>query len=507
MVVAGLGLAMFLSALDQTIVATALPTIAADLGNVNALSWVVTVFLLASAASAPLWGKIGDLVGRKMILQTSVAVFLVGSVTSGAAQTMTQLIVFRGVQGLGAGGISVTIFAVIADIAPPRTRGRYQGVFGAVYGVANVAGPLIGGFFTDHISWRWIFYINLPGGIVASVLISSLALKVNRQRPAVDYLGSALIVSCAVSLLLVAVWGGNDYPWGSPVIIGLAVAGVVLLGLFILQERRAAEPVIPLRLFRFRAFSVATAGVFVTGGAFLTISVFMPVYLQVVNGVSPTASGMQMLPMVISVIAGSVISGFAIARVGKLKIFPVSGCAITIVGVVMISRLDQHSSRLMQSVAMGVAGMGVGFVVQNLNLAAQNAVHQRDLGVTTSTVTFGRTLGSMFSVAVFGSVMTSRLAASLAHHLPGSGFDAAVAKSSPAQIRALPPATHAAVVDAFANALHVGYMFLIPIAVVGFVVVLLLPDPPLSRSMAVHAEGDIPGTPDAAALVIEPAVP
>src|SRR4051812_21614458 len=321
-------LGMFLAALDQTIVSTALPTIVGELGGLNHLSWVVTSYLLASTASTPLYGKLGDMLGRKPVFLFAVIVFLIGSVLSGLSQSMGELIAFRAIQGLGAGGLMVGAQAIIADIVSPRDRGRYIGLIGGVFAVASVAGPLLGGFLVEAISWRWIFYVNLPIGALAVLVVAlRLHLHTPAQRHAVDYLGAALLTACVSAFILVTTWGGNEYAWGSPVIVGLAAAAVVLLAAFVWQERRAAEPVIPLSLFRSPVFRVANALGFVIGLAMFGAIIFIPLFLQLVYGVSPTSSGLRMLPLIGGLLIASIVSGRTISRIGRYKAFPIAGTA------------------------------------------------------------------------------------------------------------------------------------------------------------------------------------
>lgn len=480
-VFSGLMLGMLLAALDQTIVATALPTIVGDLGGLNHLSWVVTAYLLTSTASTPLYGKISDLVGRKIMFQTAITVFLAGSALSGLSQNMAQLIAFRAVQGLGAGGLMAMALAIIGDVVAPRERGRYQGYTGGVFAFASVAGPLAGGFFVDHLSWRWVFYINIPIGIVALVVTSAvLRLPLTRREHTIDYFGSALLVGAVTALLLVCVWGGTEYAWSSPTIIGLGVAGVALGGAFVWQEGRAAEPVLPLRLFRDPVFSVSSAAAFIVGVVMFGAIIYVPLYLQVVNGATPTRSGLLLTPLMLGLIVGSVGSGRIISHRGRYKAFPVAGSAVMTVGIYLLSRFDAHTSRLTQSAFMVVVGLGVGMVMQNLVLAVQNAVHQRDLGTATSANSFFRSMGGAFGVAAFGSIFNARLAAELTKLLPpGAHLDPGMMQSGPEALRALPPATRDAVVEGFAQALHVTFLWGVPIAAVGFVIVLFLKELPL----------------------------
>jgi EmrB/QacA subfamily drug resistance transporter len=358
-VLSGLMLGMLLAALDQTIVATALPTIVSELGGINHLSWVVTAYLLASTSSTPLYGKISDLYGRKGVFQAAIVIFLIGSALSGLAQNMGELIAFRALQGLGAGGLMALAMAIIGDIVSPRERGRYQAYMGAVFAFASVAGPLLGGFFVDHLSWRWVFYINLPVGAVALVVTSVvLDLPFHRGRRAIDFLGAGLLVGSVTSILLVTVWGGDQYAWTSPEIIGLTVAGLVLLGLFLARERRAPEPVLPLELFRDEVFSVGSALLFIQGLVMFGAIVFLPLYFQVVKGASATMSRLLLVPLMARVLTSSIGSGRLISRSGRYKLFPIVGTALCTIGMLLFSRLDADSSLTESSLYMLVLGLG-----------------------------------------------------------------------------------------------------------------------------------------------------
>ena len=474
----GLMLALLISSLDQTIVSTALPTIVSDLGGLSQLSWVITGYLLASTVSTPLWGKLGDLYGRKPLFQASIVLFLAGSALCGLSQNMVELIVFRAVQGLGAGGLLVLAQAIIADVVPPRDRGRYQGLFGAVFGVTSVGGPLLGGFFVDTLSWRWIFYINLPIG-AAALLVIALALPAasEQRHHTIDYLGTVLLAVAATSLVMLTTLGGNVYPWASAPTYLLAIAGVVCIIGFVLAERRAAEPVMPLELFRNRVFIYACAIGFAVGFALFGATTYLPLFLQVVNGASPTVSGLRLLPMVLGLLLTSILSGQLISRLGRYKIFPIIGTALMTVGLFLLSRMNEQTSLLTESLSMLVLGLGLGLVFQVLVIAVQNAVDYRNLGAATSDATFFRSIGGSFGTAVFGAIFSNQLAghlSSLASTLPpGVKLSAAEGVAS---LRLLPPAVQAEVIHAYAFSLSTVFLVAVPIAALAFVLSWLLPE-------------------------------
>ena len=491
-VFAALMLGMFLAALDQTIVSTALPTIVGDLGGLNHLSWVVTSYLLAATVSTPLYGKLGDMLGRKPVFLAAILIFLAGSMLAGLSQTMGQLIAFRALQGLGAGGLMVGAQAIIADIVPPRERGRYIGLIGGVFAVASVAGPLLGGFLVDNLSWRWVFYVNLPiGALAILIVVTRLHLHTPTVRHRLDLLGAALLSGGVTSLILLTTWGGNEYAWGSATIVGLGIAGVVLLGAFVWWETKAAEPLLPLSLFRSSVFSVANAMGFTIGMAMFGAIIFIPLYLQLVYGATPTSSGLRLLPLMGGLLVAAILSGRAITRVGRYKIFPIAGTATLVVGMFLLSRLGVDTPAWVVSVYMLVVGVGIGLVMQVLVIVVQNDVQPSDIGVATSTATFSRSVGGSFGVAIFGAIFASRLADQLAAFPRritarlGSGIHL-----NPEQAKHLPPAVHADFLNAFSHALNGVFLFGMVIALVPFALSWFLKEVPLRTTLASSAELD-----------------
>ncbi len=481
-------LGMLLAALDQTIVSTALPTIVSELGGMDHLSWVVTAYLLASTAATPLWGKLGDQYGRKRLFQIAIVIFLVGSGLCGAAQDMTQLIAFRALQGLGGGGLMVLSMAIVGDLVSPRERGRYQGLFGAVFGATSVLGPLLGGLFTEHLSWRWVFYINLPIGVVALAVIATV-LRIPRKstRHVIDYLGTFLIASVATCLVLVASLGGTTWGWGSPQIVGLAVLGVVLTVAFVAAERRAAEPVLPLKLFRIRTFTLSALISFIVGFAMFGAMTYLPTFLQVVQGVSPTMSGVHMLPMVLGLLLSSTLSGQIVSRTGRWKVFPVAGTGITALGLLLLHQLDENSSTGVMSGFFFVFGLGLGLVMQVLVLIVQNAVSYEDLGVATSGATFFRSIGASFGVAIFGTVFASRLGDKLTDAFAGTQLPPGVSvgglEADPRGIAALPADLRPPALHAYASSITDVFLYAAPVALVGFVLAWFLKEDRLRGSV------------------------
>lgn len=481
-------LGMLLAALDQTIVSTALPTIVSELGGMEHLSWVVTAYLLASTAATPLWGKLGDQYGRKRLFQIAIVIFLLGSALCGMAQNMPQLIAFRAVQGLGGGGLMVLSMAIVGDIVPPRDRGRYQGLFGAVFGATSVLGPLLGGLFTEHLSWRWVFYVNLPVGVVALAVIAAvLRIPSRSTKHVIDYLGTFLIAAVATCLVLVASLGGTTWDWASPQIVGLAVLSVLLAVAFVAVERRAAEPVLPLKLFRIRTFTLSAVISFIVGFAMFGAMTYLPTFLQVVQGVSPTLSGVHMLPMVAGLLLSSTASGQIVSRTGRWKVFPVVGTGVTTLGLLLLHGLDEHSSTGAMSACFFVFGLGLGLVMQVLVLIVQNAVPYEDLGVATSGATFFRSIGASFGVAIFGTIFAGRLGDKLTDAFRGVRLPAGVSvdglESDPRGIAELPSALRPQALHAYASSITDVFLYAAPVALVGFVLAWFLKEDPLRGSV------------------------
>jgi EmrB/QacA subfamily drug resistance transporter len=480
---------MLLAALDQTIVSTALPTIVGDLGGIQHLSWVVTSYLLASTVVGPLYGKLGDLYGRKRLLQTAIVIFLVGSALCGIAQNMGQLIAFRALQGLGGGGLMVTTIAVVGDIIPPRDRGRYQGFFGGVFGISTVIGPLLGGFFVDNLSWRWIFYINLPVGVLAFVVIGAVfhARRVTIQHK-VDYLGAVVLAAGLSAVVLFTSLGGTTYAWSSTPIVVLMVAAFLLLVAFPFVERRAPEPILPLELFENRVFVVTSAVGFIVGLALFGSVTYLPLYLQVVKGHSPTISGLQLLPLMAGVIVTSILSGNLISKFGRYRAFPIAGTAIMAVALYLLSRLEVSTPTWVAAVYMLILGLGLGMVMQVLVLAAQNAVEYRYLGVATSGSTLFRQIGGSIGVSLFGAIFANRLGHELASSLPpGANVPTA---ANPDVVKHLPPAIHRPYVGAFASSLHPVFIAAAGISVFAFLLTWLLREVPLRETARAEGIGE-----------------
>jgi EmrB/QacA subfamily drug resistance transporter len=479
-------LGMLLAALDQTIVATSLPTIVTDLGGLTHLSWVATSYLLTSCVSTPIYGKLGDIYGRKRLFQGAIVLFLIGSALCGTARSMDALIAYRALQGIGAGGLMVNSQAIIGDLVVPAERGRYQGFMQSVFAFATVAGPLLGGVLTQDLSWRWVFYVNLPIGIVALIVVGSV-LKLPprpRIRTRIDWLGGALLSGGVTAVILVTSWGGDTYPWRSTPILALSGIGFVLLVAFVLVERGAANPILPLRMFGNPVLRVSVPLIFVVGFGMVGVATFNPLYQQVVDGVSPTLSGLRLAPLMLAMMCTSVAVGQTIARIGRYRWFPVAGGALLMVGMYLLSLLVVGTSYGFQFAALAVVGVGLGLINPVLVLAAQNAVPAKDLGVATATNTFGRTVGSSVGVAVFGAIFSFRLTAALANGSTAAmagGFVHSGLNISRAQIDALPPQLRAAFLDGFAYALHGVFVGGVVVAVIGFALSLFLREVPLRQ--------------------------
>ncbi len=493
-VMTALMMAMLLAALDQTIVSTALPTIARDLHGLNEYSWVATAYLLTSAIATPIYGKLGDLFGRKKLFQLSIVIFLIGSMLSGLSQSMHQLIFFRGLQGIGAGGLMSLVLAIIGDIVPPRQRGRYQGYFGAVFGVASIAGPLLGGFLSGTHSvlgvagWRWIFYINVPIGIIALTAVATrLHLPAYRLKHHVDYLGAALMTVSVVSLLLVSVWAGVTYAWSSPEIIGLMTAGIVFAIIFALSERRASEPLLPLSLFKNDIVAVSILLSILTGIAMFATILYIPMYQQVVRGYSPTKSGLLLIPMVVGMMGGSIISGRIITKSGKYKLFPIIGTLLLGIGIWLFSHVSLTTGQWTLSWWMIIIGTGLGCFMQVPTLAVQNAVGMQQMGTATSATTFFRSIGSAFGGAIFGTILISRLTANIKLLLP-SGMVHSAALSISGLVNGnislanQPPSIRHDIFLAYVRSFHDMFLIGLPFVVAAFVIALALRETPLRTS-------------------------
>jgi EmrB/QacA subfamily drug resistance transporter len=496
-IIGALMLAMLLSALDQTIVSTALPKIAVDLSGLSKLSWVATAYLITSAIVTPLYGKLGDLFGRKKLFQISIVIFLIGSALCGLSQNMTQLIFFRALQGIGGGGLMALIFAIIGDIVPPRQRGRYQGYFGAVFAVSSVGGPLLGGLITDNFSWRWIFYINIPLGLLALVVIASkLHLPIHRHEQKIDFAGAGLLTVSIVSLLLASVWGGIDYAWGSPQILGLLLTFAVFTGAFIWQERRATEPIIPLGLFKSDIFVTSILLSLLSGIAMFASILYIPQYQQIVRGNSPTQSGLLMLPLVFGMLLASTLSGRYVSKSGHYRRMPIIGTAVLTLGVWLFSHLSLTTGHVAMSIWMLIMGAGLGMFMQVATLAVQNSTPRAVLGTATSTVIFFRSIGSSLGGAVFGTILTARLTHHIKEALPqAQNVTTGVLQTG---LSKLPDNLKHQVLGAYVSSFHDMFLLAIPFTVAAFIVSLFLRETPLRNSTRDMADPEVSHTTPAA---------
>ncbi|MFJ9848760.1 MDR family MFS transporter [Streptomyces sp. NPDC101150] len=498
-------IAMLLAMLDNMIVGTAMPTIVGELGGMDHLSWVVTAYTLATAASTPIWGKLGDMYGRKGAFLTSIVLFLIGSALSGMAQDMSQLIGFRAVQGLGAGGLMVGVMAIIGDLIPPRERGKYQGMMAGVMAVAMVGGPLVGGTITDHLGWRWTFYINLPLGAIALAMVTAvLHLPKKRARGRIDYLGSALLTIGITALVLITTWGGTEYDWLSGQIVGLGAIGVVALVAFVFVERKVSEPVLPLHIFRNGNFSLITVISFLVGFVMFGSMTFLPLFQQSVQGASATNSGLLLLPLMGGLLVVSLIAGRVTTQTGKYKIFVVGGGALLTAGLALLSLMDTETTRLTSSLYMIVLGAGMGFLMQTTMLVAQNSVEMKDLGVGSSSATLFRTIGGSFGVAILGAIFTNQVTATMVERLGKAGgkMTGGGAQMDPKNLSKLPPPIKDAYAHAVASGSHQVFLWGAVISVIGFAAAWFLKEIPLRGGPAAKSP-EAPGTDADAAAAAE----
>jgi EmrB/QacA subfamily drug resistance transporter len=496
----GLLMAMMLAMLDQLVVGTALPRIVGDLGGATHLSWVVTAYVLASTITTPFYGKLGDMYGRKKLFIFAIAVFLVGSALSGLSSSMAELITFRAIQGIGAGGLVVGAMATLGEIVPPRERGKYMSYFIVVMMMATIGGPLIGGWITTAISWRWIFYINLPlGGAALVYLIAVMKLPARRVEHRIDYLGGILLGVVATAIILLATWGGTQYQWGSWQVIALIALAVGGLAWFLVTERRAAEPMLPLHVFKIRNFSVTMVLTTFVGLGLFGAMTFLPFYQQTVQGASPTVSGLLLTPMMVGSMVTSVLAGQLTSRTGKYRIFPIVGGLLMAVGMYLLSRMGVTTSRWTTGIDYVVLGLGMGCLMQMMSLIAQNSVELKDMGVATSARMFFQQMGGSLGVAAFGAIFAHKLTASMSSLAAGGKAPVSGASLDPATVTSLKPAVREVVYQGIAQAVHTVFLWAIPASVLVFLLALLIKEVPL-RGRATPGGEDVPA-PEAEALI------